>query len=236
MSRVGAAAPRRGELRIAPSILSADFSRLGDEVRAVERAGADWIHVDVMDGRFVPNLTIGPLVVAAVRRTTELPLDVHLRIVEPERYIEAFARAGADVVGVHVEACPHLHRTLQQIREAGARASVVLNPGTPAVAVEPVLGDVDQVLVMTVNPGFGGQEFIESTLPKIARLRRWIDERGLAVSLEVDGGISPKTIGSARRAGADVFVAGSAVFGQADYAEAIAALRQAASEPAGPRA
>ena len=233
MSRIGAAAPSRGELRIAPSILSADFARLGEEIRAVERAGADWIHVDVMDGRFVPNLTIGPLVVAAVRRATELPLDVHLMIVEPERSIEAFVLAGADLVSVHVEACPHLHRTLQQIRGAGARASAVLNPSTPAVAVEAVLGDLDQVLVMTVNPGFGGQEFIESTLPKIATLRRWIDERGLAVALEVDGGISPKTIGRARRAGADVFVAGSAVFGQAVYAEAIAALRQAASEPAG---
>jgi ribulose-phosphate 3-epimerase len=228
VTRVGAKAPPRGEVWIAPSILSADFACLGDQVRAVERAGADWIHVDVMDGHFVPNITIGPLVVEAVRRTTDLPLDVHLMITEPERYIPAFVKAGADIVSVQVEACPHLHRTLQQIRESGARASVVLNPSTPAVAIEPVLGDLDQVLVMTVNPGFGGQEFIESMLPKIETLRRWIDERGLTVALEVDGGVSPKTIGRARRAGADVFVAGSAVFGQPDYAAAIAALRESA--------
>ncbi len=234
MTRLGSVAPPRGELRIAPSILSADFACLGEQVRAVERAGADWIHVDVMDGHFVPNLTIGPLVVEAVRRTTDLPLDVHLMIAEPERYIGAFVKAGADLVSVQVETCPHLHRTLQQIREAGARASVALNPSTPAAQVETVLGDLDQVLVMTVNPGFGGQEFIASMLPKIARLRRWIDERGLAVALEVDGGISPKTIGRAHRAGADVFVAGSAVFGQPDYAAAIAALRAAAKAPAGP--
>jgi len=228
VTRFDAAAPPKSELRIAPSILSADFACLGDQVRAVDRAGADWIHVDVMDGHFVPNITIGPLVLEAVRRTTSLPLDVHLMITEPERYIPAFVKAGADVVSVQVEACPHLHRTLQQIHGEGARASVVLNPSTPAVAVEPVLGDVDQVLVMTVNPGFGGQEFIESMLPKIETLRRWIDERGRPVALEVDGGISPRTIGRARRAGADVFVAGNAVFGQPDYAAAIAALREAA--------
>jgi ribulose-phosphate 3-epimerase len=231
VTRIASAAPPRGEVRIAPSILSADFARLGEEVRAVERAGADWVHVDVMDGHFVPNITIGPLVVEAVRRATDLPLDVHLMITEPERYVSAFVKAGADLVSVQVEACPHLHRTLQQIREAGARASAVLNPSTPAVAVEPVLGDLDQVLVMTVNPGFGGQEFIASVLPKLETLRRWIDERGLAVALEVDGGISPKTIGRARGAGADVFVAGSAIFGATDYAAAIAALRYAASEP-----
>jgi ribulose-phosphate 3-epimerase len=232
VTRLGSVAPPRGELRIAPSILSADFACLGEQLRAVERAGADWIHVDVMDGRFVPNLTIGPLVVEAVRRTTDLPLDVHLMIEEPERYVGAFVKAGADLVSVHVETCPHLHRTLQQIREAGARASAVLNPSTPASHVETVLGDLDQVLVMTVNPGFGGQEFIASMLPKIATLRRWIDERGLSVALEVDGGISPKTIGRAHRAGADVFVAGSAVFGQPDVAAAIAALRAAAKAPA----
>jgi ribulose-phosphate 3-epimerase len=177
--------------RIAPSILSADFARLGEEVRRVEDAGADWIHVDVMDGAFVPNITIGPLVVEAVRRTTALPLDVHLMIEKPERYVTDFVKAGASTVSVHVETCPHLHRTLAQIREAGARASVALNPATPASAVEPVLGEADQLLVMTVNPGFGGQKFID--------------------------------------AGADVFVAGTAVFGAPDYAQAIASLRRKAS-------
>jgi ribulose-phosphate 3-epimerase len=215
--------------RIAPSILSADFAKLGAEVAAVERAGADWIHVDVMDGHFVPNITIGPLVVEAVRRSTALPLDVHLMIEKPERYVTDFVKAGAATLGVQVEACPHLHRTIGQIREAGARACVVLNPGTPALAVEPVLGDVDQVLVMTVNPGFGGQSFIESMLPKIATLRRMIDERGREVLLEVDGGISLKTIARAAAAGADVFVAGTAVFAEADYAQAISALRAAAA-------
>jgi ribulose-phosphate 3-epimerase len=228
VTRLGQAVPPKGEFRIAPSILSADFACLGEQVRAVERAGADWIHVDVMDGHFVPNITIGPLVVEAVRRSTDLPLDVHLMITEPERYIAAFVKAGADIVSVQVHTCPHLHRPLQQIPGAGAPASVVLNPSTPAVAIEPVLENLDQVLVMTVNPGFGGQEFIESMLPKLETLRRWIDERGLPVALEVDGGISPKTIGRARRAGADVFVAGAAVFGQPDYAAAIAALREAA--------
>ena len=215
--------------RIAPSILSADFAKLGAEVAAVERAGADWIHVDVMDGHFVPNLTIGPLVVEAVRRSTSLPLDVHLMIEKPERYVTDFVKAGAATIGVQVEACPHLHRTLAQIREAGARACVVLNPGTPAQAIEPVLSDVDQVLVMTVNPGFGGQKFIESMLAKIATLRRLLDERGREVALEVDGGISLETIGRAARAGADVFVAGTAVFGAPDYAQAISALRAAAN-------
>jgi ribulose-phosphate 3-epimerase len=216
-------------VRIAPSILSADFARLGEEVRAVEAAGADWIHLDVMDGRFVPNITIGPVVVAAVKEVTSLPLDVHLMIEDPDRYTEAFVQAGASTVGVHVEACPHLHRSVVRIREFGARASVVLNPATPASAVEPVLADVDQVLVMTVNPGFGGQKFIESTLPKIEFLRRTIDERGLDVALEVDGGIGPETIARVASAGADVFVAGSAIFGAPDYAEAITALRRAVS-------
>lgn len=218
---------------VAPSILSADFARLGDELRAIESAGADWVHVDVMDGRFVPNITIGPLVVEAVKRSTRLPLDVHLMIVEPERYVGDFVRAGAATVGVQVEACVHLHRTVAQIREAGARACVVLNPATPAAAVEVVLGDVDQVLVMTVNPGFGGQKFIASMLPKIETIRRWIDERGLDVRLEVDGGIAPGTIALASRAGADAFVAGTAVFGAGDYAAAIAGLRREAAEAAG---
>ena len=215
-------------VRIAPSILSADFARLGEELENIERGGADWVHVDVMDGRFVPNITIGPLIVQAVKRSTSLPLDVHLMIVEPERYVPEFVRAGASTVGIHVETCPHLHRSVAQIREAGARACVVLNPSTPAAHVEPVLGDVDQVLVMTVNPGFGGQKFIASMLGKIQQLRRWIDERGLDVALEVDGGIGPETIGAAARAGADVFVAGTAVFGARDRAAAIAELRRAA--------
>ncbi len=219
----------RGAPRIAPSILSADFTRLGAELAAVEEAGADWIHIDVMDGHFVPNITLGPFIVEAVKRSTSLPLDVHLMIEAPERYVEAFVRVGAATVGVHVEACQHLHRTVGQIHDAGARACVVLNPATPAAAVEPVLGDVDQVLVMTVNPGFGGQKFIESTLPKLETLRGWIDARGLDVALEVDGGVAIETIGRAAAAGADVFVAGTAVFGAPDYAEAIAALRRAAA-------
>jgi len=219
--------PKR-PVRIAPSILSADFARLGEEVAAVARAGADWIHVDVMDGHFVPNLTLGPMIVEAVHRSTSLPLDVHLMIESPERYIDQYVASGAATVGVHVETCPHLHRTLAQIREAGARASVVLNPSSPAQWIEPVLGDVDQVLVMTVNPGFGGQKFIESMLGKIETVRRWIDERGLSVDLEVDGGIGPETIGRAARAGANVFVAGNAVFRTGDYREAIAALRSTA--------
>ena len=214
--------------RIAPSILASDFGRLAAEVQAVERGGADWIHVDVMDGHFVPNLTIGPTVLKAVRRATTLPLDVHLMIEAPERSLADYAAAGADRIGVHVETCPHLHRTLQQIRALGKKACVVLNPATPASAVEPVLGEVDQVLVMSVNPGFGGQSFIESSLPKLAQLRRWIDERELAVELEVDGGISPDTIERAARAGANVFVAGTAVFGEPDYQAAIADLRKRA--------
>ena len=218
------------EIRIAPSILAADFSALRDELASIEAAGADWVHVDVMDGRFVPNITIGPFVVDAVRRCTALPLDVHLMIVEPERYVTDFVKAGASTLGIHVEACPHLHRSVAQIREAGARASVVLNPATPASSVEPVLGDVDQVLVMTVNPGFGGQKFIENTLPKIETLRRWIDERELDVDLEVDGGVGPETIARVARAGANVFVAGTAVFGAPDRTAAITALRRAAQD------
>jgi ribulose-phosphate 3-epimerase len=215
-------------VRIAPSILACDFGRLGDEIRAIEAAGADWVHVDVMDGHFVPNITIGPAIVEAARRSTDLPLDVHLMIEQPDRYVADFAAAGASTIGVHVEASPHLHRSIQVIREAGARACVVINPGSPASLVEPVLADVDQVLVMTVNPGFGGQKFIAGALSQVSEIREWIDAQGLSVDLEVDGGINGETIGSAAAAGADVFVAGTAVFGTSDYKVAIDGLRQAA--------
>ena len=223
MSPTSRAAP----VRISPSILAADFSRLAEELAAIEEAGADRVHVDVMDGHFVPNLSIGPAVVEAVRRSCQLPVDVHLMIEEPERSIDEYVARGASTVGVHVETCPHLHRSVTQIREAGARACVALNPATPAQAVEPVLQDLDQLLVMTVNPGFGGQKFIESMLPKIELLRGWIDQAELQIDLEVDGGIGPETIARAARAGADLFVAGTAVFGASDYAQAIAELRRA---------
>jgi ribulose-phosphate 3-epimerase len=196
--------------KLAPSILSADFARLGEEVAAATAAGADYIHVDVMDGHFVPNITIGPLVVEAVRRSTHLPLDVH----------------GADILGVHAEVLPHLHRTIQRIKELGAKASVTLNPATPLVAVEHILDQVDQVLLMTVNPGFGGQAFIEAVIPKIQALRKIIEQKGLAVELEVDGGINAETIGEVARAGADVFVAGSAVFSTPDYGETFRLFRE----------
>jgi ribulose-phosphate 3-epimerase len=215
-------------IRIAPSILSADLGRLADEVREVEAAGADWIHVDVMDGRFVPNITVGPLVVAAVRRATRLPIDVHLMIVEPERYLEAFAEAGADVISVQLEATRHVQRNLAEIRALGKRAGLVLNPHTPEEAIRYVLGDVDQVLVMSVNPGFGGQTFLPLALPKLRALRERFDRERLKIDLEVDGGISPTTARSVVEAGADVLVAGTAVFGQPDRAKAIAALRAAA--------
>jgi ribulose-phosphate 3-epimerase len=210
---------------IAPSILSADFGKLADEVRAIEAAGADWVHVDVMDGRFVPNITLGPVVVEAVRKATKLPLDVHLMIVEPERYLEAFAKAGASTLTVHAEACPHLHRTLQQIRQLGVRPAAVLNPSTPLSAIEEVLPDVDMVLLMSVNPGFGGQRFIPQVLDKLRRLRAMVDARGLAIDLEVDGGVSGANAAQLREAGANVLVAGSAVFGAKDYRAAISALR-----------
>ncbi len=215
-------------IRIAPSILSADFGRLAEEVQAAEAAGADWIHVDVMDGRFVPNITIGPLVVEAVRKATRLPIDCHLMIVEPERYVEAFAKAGADLVCVHAEASPHLHRTLQVIRAAGARPGVALNPATGLEAVEWVLGDCDMVLLMTVNPGFGGQKYIEACTEKVRRLRALADARGQALEIQVDGGIKADTIGKVTAAGANVFVAGTAVYGAKDYRQAIADLRAAA--------
>jgi len=220
-------------IQIAPSILSADFARLGDEVRAIAAAGADVVHVDVMDGRFVPNITIGPVVVAAVRKVTTLPLDVHLMIEEPERYVDAFAKAGADTIGVHVEACRHLHRVLQQIRQAGKRASVTLNPHTPVEMLRHVLPDVQQVLVMSVNPGFGGQSFIPEALPKIRALRDEIRARGLTVDIEVDGGIKVDNIAEVAAAGANVFVAGSAVFESPDYAATISALRDNATRGAG---
>ncbi len=206
--------PARRPALIAPSILSADFGALADEVAAAEAAGSDWIHVDVMDGRFVPNITIGPVVVEAVRRATTLPLDVHLMIVEPERYLDAFAAAGADRLLVQVEACPHLHRTLQQIRGLGKKAGVVLNPHTSEESIRHVLGELDQILVMSVNPGFGGQSFIASQLAKIATLRGMIDERGLDIALEVDGGVAPGTAGRCIAAGATALVAGSAIFGK----------------------
>ena len=216
---------------IAPSILAADFGHLADEVAAVEQAGADWIHVDVMDGHFVPNLTIGPPIVKAVKRSTSLPLDVHLMIEEPERYIKDYIDAGANTVGVHVETCPHLHSTVAEIRKHGARACVVLNPSTPAEAIEYVLDGVDQVLVMSVNPGFGGQSFIPGALHKIAALREMIDASGREIDLEVDGGINFETAPQAVAAGADLLVAGTATFkgGTGHYAANIARLRGAPS-------
>ena len=212
---------------VAPSILSADFARLGEEVAAVESAGADWIHVDVMDGRFVPNLTIGPPVVKALRKVTKLPLDVHLMIVEPERYVDAFAEAGADTITIHVEACTHLHRTLCHIRSLGKRAGVTMNPSTSEESIRYVLEVVDQVLVMSVNPGFGGQSFIREQLTKVAAIRKMIDDRKLPIDLEIDGGITPDTAPDAIAAGARVLVAGNAVFNGKDYASAIAALKGA---------
>jgi len=211
---------------IAPSILSADFSRLAEEVRAVEKAGADWIHVDVMDGHFVPNITLGPLVVEALRPVTPLPIDVHLMIENPDAYIPAFVQAGADLVSVQVEACVHLNRTLHRIREAGARPGVVLNPATGLETIEWVLDAVDFVLIMSVNPGFGGQHFIENSLEKIRRLHRRITDAGLNVQIEVDGGIKEENIAEVSRAGADIFVAGSAIFQRPDYGAAIAAMKK----------
>ena len=199
-------------VKIMPSVLSADFRCLGAQVEEVERAGADGVHLDVMDGRFVPNITIGPFIVEAMRKSTSLPLDGHLMIVEPERYLGDFARAGADIISVHQEACPHLHRTIQQIKQLGKQAGVVLNPGTPLATLEEVLDDLDLILLMSVNPGFGGQSFIEASVDKVRRLRRLLDERGAHAELEIDGGIDPRTAPRVVAAGATMLVAGSAVF------------------------
>jgi ribulose-phosphate 3-epimerase len=212
--------------KISPSILSADFCRLGEEVRAMEKAGADYIHVDVMDGHFVPNLTIGPAIVKAVRRCTSLPLDVHLMIERPEDFLSDFAKAGANILTVHVEAVIHLHRTLSEIKKEGMRAGVSLNPSTPVCLIEPALDYADLVLVMSVNPGFGGQELIPEVLPKIKEIRRLITRNGRPVELEVDGGITVDNIGAVADAGADVFVSGSGIFGTPDYAKTIAAMRR----------
>src|SRR5690606_16511736 len=215
-------------VKIAPSILAADFARLGDEIRAAKAAGADLIHVDVMDGNFVPNITMGPVVVKSIRPVTDLPLDVHLMIAEPDRYLEDFAKAGADALTFHVEATPHLHRTVQLIHNLGLKAGVAINPGTPASALEAILPFVDIVLVMTVNPGFGGQTFIEQSVGKIARVRAMLDEIGSPANLLVDGGIDANTAGRVVAAGADTLIAGSSVFGRGDVGAAIRALKDAA--------
>jgi len=214
------------KIKIAPSILSADFARLGEEIKAVEAAGADLIHIDVMDGHFVPNITIGPLVVEAARRVTKLPLDIHLMISNPELYIADFAKAGADYIAVHVEAATHLNRLIQSIKEhKGVKAAVSLNPATPLSSLDYILQDLDMVLIMSVNPGFGGQSFIPSALGKIEQLRKRIDALGLSIEIEVDGGVKPANANSVINAGADILVAGSAVYNTKDYAAAIKAIR-----------
>lgn len=212
-------------VQIAPSILSADFGRLAAEIAAVDRGGADLIHIDVMDGHFVPNISIGPLVVEAARKATEKVLDVHLMISDADRYLDDFAAAGADWITVHVEACPHLHRTVARIRQLGKKAGVVLNPATPLTTLDCILEDLDLVMLMSVNPGFGGQSFIPATLGKIRSLRQRIDAEGLAAAIEVDGGISQSTVAAVAEAGANIFVAGSAIYGSGDYAATITALR-----------
>ena len=216
------------EILIAPSILSADFSRLGEEIKAIEAGGADWVHIDVMDGHFVPNITIGPLIVKAIRGITERTFDVHLMIENPDNYIEQFGEAGADVITVHVEAATHLHRTVQLIKAQGCKAGVSLNPATPLSMLDHILPDLDMVLLMTVNPGFGGQKFIDRVLPKIEQLRKTIVARSLDVAIEVDGGINAQTIGKTAQAGANIFVAGSAIFGTDDYGKTITELRERA--------
>jgi ribulose-phosphate 3-epimerase len=212
-------------VKIAPSILSADFSKLGEEIKDVERGGADYIHVDVMDGHFVPNITIGPLIVEAIRPITKLPLDVHLMIDNPDQYIEAFANAGADYLTVHVEACKHLHRTIHYIKSFGVKAGVVLNPATPVQTIEHVIEDIDMVLLMTVNPGFGGQKFIEQVLPKIRQVKELVDKKGLSVEIEVDGGVNEETARKCVEAGANVLVAGSAIYNERDRRKAIEKIR-----------
>ena len=212
--------------KIAPSILSADFSRLADEVRAVEKAGADVIHVDVMDGHFVPNITIGPLVVQGLRKLTSLPLDVHLMIENPERYIEAFAQAGSDWITIHAEVCPHLKRVIKKVRQLNVRPGIVLKPATPLKTLFPVLDDIDLVLIMSVNPGFGGQSFIPATLKKIERLRKIVDQNGYSMEIEVDGGVKIENIREVSRAGGDIFVVGTGIFKTENYEETIKKLRQ----------
>ena len=213
-------------VKIAPSILSADFSKLGEEIKDVERGGADYIHVDVMDGHFVPNITIGPLIVDSIRPITKLPLDVHLMIENPDQYIEDFAKAGADYITVHVEACRHLHRTIQLIKSLGVKAGVVLNPATPVQLIEPIIEDLDMVLLMSVNPGFGGQKFISSVLPKIKQVKEMSEQKGLNLEIEVDGGVNEETALLCVEAGATVLVAGSAVFNQSDRRDAISRLKR----------
>jgi ribulose-phosphate 3-epimerase len=212
-------------IKIAPSILSADFLRLKEEIRAAEEAGADFIHIDVMDGHFVPNITIGPLIVEAAKRATGLPLDVHLMIEKPERYVEDFASAGADYLVVHEEASVHLHRTVQQIKEYGLKAGVSLNPSTPLIALDDILGDLDMVLLMSVNPGFGGQSYIPGSTAKVRALRNILTERSIAALIEVDGGIKPSNVKEVADAGADVVVMGSAFFGSGDYAGVVRQVR-----------
>jgi ribulose-phosphate 3-epimerase len=212
--------------KLSASILSADFGRLAEQVKEAEQAGVDWIHVDVMDGHFVPNITIGPTVTRAIRQVTSLPLDVHLMISNPARYVEAFVEAGADWLGIHVEATVHLERLINQIKEAGAKATVTLNPATPLSSLEYVLQEVDMVLLMTVNPGFSGQKFIPAVLPKIRRLRQMIDDQGLDVLIQVDGGVHVNTLGDLVAAGADVFVSGSGIFNDKPVAENVRRLRE----------
>jgi ribulose-phosphate 3-epimerase len=212
-------------VKIAPSILSADFSKLGSEIKEVEKGGADFIHVDVMDGHFVPNITIGPLIVEAIRPVTKLPLDVHLMIENPDQYIEAFAKAGADYITVHVEACRHLHRTIHYIKSFGVKAGVVLNPATPVESIQHIIGDINMVLLMSVDPGFGGQKFIPEVLPKIRKVKEMAIQKGLDIEIEIDGGVNPETAKQCKEAGATVLVAGSAIYNEKNYEKAISSIR-----------